>query len=149
MSTPAAPVRAAMWQRFATQIGILLVIVALAILFSRIQPRFFSPATVALIFKYYSPVAVLALGMTFVILTGGIDLSVGFLMMFLMFVMAALVKQGQAHPLLALLGGLAAALAIGGSVGAGVAVARIPPFILTLAVMVATYGATLLLSANR
>lgn len=138
--------RAGSW---ATQLGVFLVIVALAIFFSRIQPRFFGPATVALIFKYYTPVAVLALGMTFVILTGGIDLSVGFLMMFLMFVMAALVKQGQAHPLLALLGGLGAALAIGGAVGAGVAVARIPPFILTLAVMVATYGATLLLSANR
>ncbi len=134
---------------WATQIGIFVIIVLLAFLFSRIQPRFFSPTTVALIFKYYSPVAVLALGMTFVILTGGIDLSVGYLMMFLMFVMAYLARRMGWDPGLAMLAGLGTAVLTGAAVGAGVAMARIPPFILTLAVMVSAYGATLLLSNNQ
>ncbi len=133
---------------WATQIGILAVIVLLCLLFGRIQPRFISPTTVSLVFKYYSPVAVLALGMTFVILTGGIDLSVGYLMMFLMFVAAALFKRGM-DPTLALLASLGAAALIGTAVGVCVAIARIPSFIVTLAVMVAAYGATLLVSANR
>jgi ribose transport system permease protein len=125
------------------------VIVVLAFLFWRIQPRFLSWTTVSLIFKYYSPVAVLALGMTFVILTGGIDLSVGFLMMFLMFVMAKLAAASGLPPGAAILAGLAAACAVGACVGACVALARIPAFIITLAVMVGAYGATLLISGNQ
>lgn len=134
---------------WATQLGILVVIVVLIVVFSRIQPRFFSPNTVALIFKYYSPAAMLALGMTFVVLTGGIDLSVGFLMMFLMFVMAHLTKRAGWDPGLAMVAGLGTAILTGSAVGASVALARIPPFIITLAVMVGTYGATLLLSENQ
>ncbi|MFN3651012.1 MAG: ABC transporter permease [Armatimonadota bacterium] len=135
--------------KFATQLGVLAVIVVLAVIFARAQPTFLSWNTVALIFKYYSPVAVLALGMTFVILTGGIDLSVGFLMMLLMFVMAGLWKGSGAPPAAALAGGFGAALAIGGAVGACVAVFRIPSFIVTLAVMVAAYGGALLISNNQ
>ena len=133
---------------WATQIGILVVIVLLCVLFGRIQPRFVSTTTVSLIFKYYSPVAVLALGMTFVILTGGIDLSVGYLMMFLMFVSAALFKRGM-DPTLSLLASFGTAAVIGTAVGMCVALARIPSFIVTLAVMVAAYGATLLISSNQ
>ncbi len=132
----------------ATQLGVLLVIVALVGLFGALQPVFLRLNTVAFIFKYYSPVAVLALGMTFVILTGGIDLSVGFLMMFLMFVMAGLTARG-ADPSVALLAGLGTALLAGAAVGAGVSLARIPAFILTLAVMVGAYGATMLVSGNQ
>jgi ribose/xylose/arabinose/galactoside ABC-type transport system permease subunit len=138
-------VRPAAW---ATQLGIAAVILLLAAVFAQVQPRFLSWNTVALVFKYYSPVAVLALGMTFVILTGGIDLSVGFLMMFLMFVMAALADRGQ-DAALSLLAGLGAAAVIGSAVGACVSMARIPSFIITLAVMVSAYGATLLISGNQ
>jgi ribose/xylose/arabinose/galactoside ABC-type transport system permease subunit len=146
---PAGSRGRASWSRWAAQAGLLLVIVLLAALFSRIQPLFFSWSTVALIFKYYSPVAILALGMTFVILTGGIDLSVGFLMMFLMFVMAGLTAGRGTVPGVSLLAALGAACAIGGAVGACVTLARIPSFIITLAVMVASYGATLLISGNQ
>jgi len=131
------------------QAGLVLVLVGLVLLFGAGQPRFLSPTTLALIFKYYSPVAILALGMTFVILTGGIDLSVGFVMMLLMFVMAGLPDRGLVPPGLAVLIGLGLGLALGGLVGIGVSVAGIPPFILTLALMVGSYGATLLLSGNQ
>lgn len=133
----------------AAQIALAAVILVLIGFFSRLNPGYLSPSTVSFIFRYYSPLAVLALGMTFVILTGGIDLSVGFLMMFLMFVMAALTNKMGWSPPLALLAGLASALAIGGFVGACVSVGRIPPFIITLAVMVGTYGGTLLISGNQ
>ena len=147
-TVPAAPL-AALTSRWATQLGLLVVIVALAVLFSRAQPGFLSWPNISLIFKYYSPVAVLALGMTFIILTGGIDLSVGFLMMFLMFVMAGLVKKSGLDPTLSLLAGVGAATGIGALVGACVAFARIPSFIISLAVMVAAYGGTILISGNQ
>ena len=65
------------------------VIVVFMVFLASRQRLFLTPGTAADLFKYYSPMAILALGMTFVILTGGIDLSVGFVMMLLMFVMAA------------------------------------------------------------
>lgn len=131
------------------QAGIAAVILLLVILFACIQPRFLSPATLALVFKYYSPLAVLALGMTFVILTGGIDLSVGYVMMLLMFVMAGLAKRWGVDPILALGAGFLSALTLGAAVGSAVALARVPSFVITLATMVGSYGATLLLSGNQ
>lgn len=140
---------AALLRRWATPLGLLLVIGGLATVFALLQPRFLSTETVALIFRYYSPVAVLALGMTFVILTGGIDLSVGYVMMLLMFVMAVAATRLGMPPAAALGAGLGTALLLGLGVGAAVAWARIPPFIITLAGMVGAYGATLLLSGNQ
>lgn len=148
-SPPGGAVANLLANRWATQLGLALVIVILAVLFSRAQPGFLTWPNLSLIFKYYSPVAVLALGMTFVILTGGIDLSVGFLMMFLMFVMAGLARKSGLDPNLSLLAGLGTAAGIGSLVGACVAFARIPSFIISLAVMVAAYGGTLLISGNQ
>ena len=151
MSEPLSPKPNA-WSRlgpFAAQLALVAVILALVGLFSRLNPGYFSPTTLSFIFRYYSPLAVLALGMTFVILTGGIDLSVGFLMMFLMFVMAGLTNLAGWGPLPAIAAGLGAALLTGGGVGACVSLARIPPFIITLAVMVGAYGGTLLISNNQ
>ncbi len=133
----------------ATLIGIACVLLGLVVVFSVVQPRFLSPTTLSLIFRYYSPVSVLALGMTFVILVAGIDLSVGFLMVLLMFVMATAVTKGGIPPVGALLLGLVSAVVVGVASGAAIAVARMPPFIVTLAVMVGANGATLLLSGNQ
>lgn len=137
------------WAGKGAQIGLALVILVLVVVFSRLNPGYLSGTTLSFIFRYYGPLAVLALGMTFVILTGGIDLSVGFLMMFLMFVMAGLAVKLSWHPGLSLAAGLGAGAAIGGLVGLCVSLARIPPFIITLAVMVAAYGGTLLISGNQ
>jgi len=151
MTVPAAPTSAEGRSpaRWATQVGLLVVIVLLVALFSRLNPSYLSPSTVSLIFRYYSPIAVLALGMTFVILTGGIDLSVGFLMMFLMFVMAGLTNMQGWNPAAAMAAGLVTAAGVGLAVGVCVSVFRIPAFIITLAVMVAAYGGTLLISGNQ
>lgn len=132
------------------QIGLLLILMLLAGYLASRQPLFLTPGTAAQMFKYYSPMAMLALGMTFIILTGGIDLSVGFVMMLLMFVMAGLMRDHPAlAPSVALLGGAGAALLIGAVNGLSVAYGRIPAFIVTLAMMVASYGVTLLISRNQ
>ena len=132
------------------QVGLALIILLLAGYLASRQPLFLTPGTAAQMFKYYSPMAMLALGMTFIILTGGIDLSVGFVMMLLMFVMAGLMRdQPSLSPALAMGAGAVVALFIGAINGASVAYARIPAFIVTLAMMVASYGATLLISRNQ
>lgn len=131
------------------QLGLMLVICAL-IMFLRRQPLFFTLGTAAQIFKYYSPMAMLALGMTLIILTGGIDLSVGFVMMLLMFVMAGLARDHPTlSPIVMLGAGLGTSLLIGGFLGGSIAYGRIPAFIVSLAGMVAAYGVTMLISRNQ
>src|SRR5262245_42445357 len=129
------------------QFGLVLILLVLMAFLQSRQPLFLTTGTAAQIFKYYSPMAMLALGMTFIILTGGIDLSVGFVMMLLMFVMAGQVRDHPGiAPLLAISAGLLAALGIGAVNGVAIAVFRIPAFIVTLALMVASYGGTLFIS---
>jgi ribose transport system permease protein len=78
-----------------------------------------------------------ALGMTFVILTGGIDLSVGALLAVAGVTAAALSGRGT---LVAVAGGVGAATALGLVNGLVIAKARIQPFIVTLAMMIAARG---------
>lgn len=92
----------------------------------------------------------IAFGMTLVIVTGGIDLSVGSLVA-LTGVVAALVMQrcGGSSPTLAIALGLACGVAtgalIGGSSGAIIARFSIPPFLVTLAVMLMARGMAFIL----
>src|SRR5580658_8611408 len=55
----------------------ILVLVALLILFSALAPEFFTANNLSILTKHVAITALLAIGMTFVVLTGGIDLSVG------------------------------------------------------------------------
>jgi simple sugar transport system permease protein len=77
---------------------------------------------------------VAAVGATFVILSGGIDLSVGSVIAFTTIFVASLVSQGL-HPLPAMGLALAAGTAFGALQGLLVAAFRIPPFLVTLAGM--------------
>ena len=101
---------------------------------------------VASFLRYNSMFALVSLGMAFVIMTGGIDLSVG--------AVAALgsVVAALASPY-GLFAGLAAGMAAGFAVGVlnGVLIVRlgIVPFITTLATMLAARGAALLLAGNQ
>lgn len=136
--------------RWLPQVGLVTIILVLAFYLAAQQPLFLTPGTATQIFKYYSPMAMLALGMTFIILTGGIDLSVGFVMMLLVFVTAGLVRDHPGlSPYAAMGAGLAAALGVGAVNGLSIAYARIPSFIVTLAMMVVAYGVTLLISQNQ
>ncbi|HNR31538.1 MAG TPA: ABC transporter permease [Candidatus Hydrogenedentes bacterium] len=108
------------------------------------KPSFFSLDNAILILNQSSVHGVVAVGMTFVILTGGIDLSVGSMLAFAG-VICALVTQWGGDPVaLWIGGGWIAALALGATAGAlvGLLVTRfaIPPFIATLALMSSLRG---------
>jgi ribose transport system permease protein len=83
---------------------------------------------------------IVALGMTFVILTGGIDLSVGALLAVAGVIAANLANRGLA---VALLAAVAATTILGLINGALIAKARIQPFIVTLGMMIAARGLAL------
>ncbi|HKV44685.1 MAG TPA: ribose ABC transporter permease [bacterium] len=135
-STPHA--RRVSLQRFGLSIAFVALVVALALL----SPAFLTPENLLNVARQVSVNAIIAAGMTFVILTAGIDLSVGSLVALAGVVMASALKAGA--PLVL---GAAAGLAVGAGFGAanGVAAAygRVAPFIVTLAMLTIARGATL------
>lgn len=91
---------------------------------------------------------VLAVGMTFVILSGGIDLSVGAVMGFTTVALAVMIEGAGLHPLAAFGLVLAGGALFGCGVGAAIHVLKAPPFIVTLTAMFLARGAALMLSTD-
>jgi inositol transport system permease protein len=121
-----------------------LFLIALMALFAIIEPRFLSSINLFNVMRQVSITGLLAIGMTFVILTAGIDLSVGSLLAFAGLVAAAVEKGGLENRFTVGEGGVgygwgAAALAaiavgIAGGYLQGLAITRlkVPPFVVTL-----------------
>lgn len=122
------------------------VMIALAVVFiaavAILLPAFFQPSNLLNVGRQSAIVGVIAIGMTFVILTGGIDLSVGSTLALSGVTMAILVNDGWLIGS-AILVALATGLVVGLINGIGVAVLKIQPFIMTLATMVAVAGLSL------
>lgn len=88
-----------------------------------------------------------AIGATYVILTGGIDLSVGAVIALTSVAAAALVGKGV-HPILAILICLAGGTAFGGAMGKIIVVFEVPPFLVTLAGLFMARGLAYLISTE-
>jgi ribose/xylose/arabinose/galactoside ABC-type transport system permease subunit len=93
-------------------------------------------------------VAIIAVGMTFVIITAGIDLSVGSIVAFSGVVLASVLRAGVPVPV-ALLAGLAAGLVCGLANGLFITRGNLPPFISTLGMMSVLRGGALLYTGGR
>lgn len=96
-----------------------------------------------------APVGLLSVGMTLVIATGGIDLSVGAVMAVAAAVTALIATRGPVHPAALIAAAVAAAGAAGLWNGALVAFVRIQPIVATLILMVAGRGLAQLLTAGQ
>lgn len=108
------------------------------------MPTFLSFRSLVLILNQSAVHGIVAVGMTFVILAGGIDLSVGSMLAFSGVVCALLVQWGGDHVGLWIVLGWACALVTGAAggalIGGLVTGMRIPPFIATLALMSSLRG---------
>lgn len=125
--------------------GILPILVLIVIVFSFIAPNFMTEANMMNITRQASINIVLAAGMTFVILTGGIDLSVGSILG----VTAVMALVGSLNPAFADFAvpiALLAGLGMGVFNGLLVAYAGLPPFIVTLGTYTALRGAAYLVA---
>jgi len=92
-----------------------------------------------------SPLGIIAVGMTFVILSGGIDLSVGSVMALTGVVLAGLIEDFKVHPLLAIALVLLLGMVLGLGMGGVVRYFGLAPFIVTLAGMFFARGLALVL----
>ncbi|MFL5022747.1 MAG: ABC transporter permease [Microvirga sp.] len=126
--------------------GVLLALLALILVGWLRYENFLGAFNVLSVLRYNSMFALVALGMCFVIITGGIDLSVGSTAA-LGSVVAALLSPYGVLP--GLLGGLAAGLAVGACNALIITQLNILPFITTLATMLAASGCALLLAENQ
>lgn len=144
--TEEAPRRQLRWQQFM----ILGALVVLFVVFSIASPNFLTMSNVAGILLAAAVTGILALGTSFVIATGGIDLSVGTTMT-LVSVMLAVFGTSAYLGLpfgIAIVLALVFGAALGLLVGFVVAYLGIPPFIATLAMMMATQGASLIITGS-
>ncbi len=109
----------------------LIVLVVAIIVFGIISPEFLRPQALSLLVQQMAVVGALAAGQTLIILTAGVDLSIGMAMVLASLVMAKL-NAGGVPGVLALLIGIAVAIATGLLNGILVTRIRLPPFIVTL-----------------
>ena len=109
-----------------------LVLIVSILVFGLIAPRFLSPAVLSLVLQQVTVIGIVAIAQTLIILTAGIDLSVGAILVLSTFVMGRLaVSSGVPLPL-AIAGGMAIGTLMGAFNGFLVAKIKLPPFIVTL-----------------
>ncbi|HUI09035.1 MAG TPA: ribose ABC transporter permease [Bacteroidota bacterium] len=138
--------------RLTGEFGIGIAFVLEFLLFALLSPYFFTPDNLLNVTLQASITAIIAAGMTFVILTGGIDLSVGSLVAFAGIVATSTIKAGL-PPAAGIIAGLLAGWAVGAFSGAfaGFFITRfnIAPFIVTLATMTVWRGAAFVWTDGR
>jgi fructose transport system permease protein len=113
-------------------LGPLIVLVVSAIVFQFLNARFLASADISLMLQQVAVVAALGVAQTMIILTAGIDLSIGAAMILAQLFMAHVAATNHVAGLLALIIGLLVGLSTGVLNGALVTRFRIPPFITTL-----------------
>ena len=132
--------------RITPSLAVILVLVILVSIAALRYDGFLGTYNVQSVLRYNSMFALVALGMCFVIMTGGIDLSVGSVAAMCSVVSALLSSYGLFQ---GLAGGIAAGILAGLINGVLITKLKILPFIATLATMLAASGTGLLLAGNQ
>ncbi|MGE5607326.1 MAG: ABC transporter permease subunit [Bacteroidota bacterium] len=117
-------------------------LIGLAIVLTILTPRFLTLSNFTNILRQTSLNAIMAVGMTFVILTAGIDLSVGSIFAFAAAITAGMLAGGV-NVYFAVAAGLVIGAFLGTVNGFLITMGKVPPFISTLAMMTILRGATL------
>lgn len=132
-----------------SQYGLLAALLVLCILLTIITPRFLTLPNVMIIVTQVTINALLAFGVTFVIITGGIDLSLGSIVALASVAAASFAHPGTYPLAVPLAVGLLVGLAIGAFNGLVITRGKVPPFIVTLGTMTIARGLALIWSNGR
>jgi len=136
------------FSHYGRQLGTLAGLLALVVVLWALTPHFLTVSNLLNVAEQATIIAIVAVGMTFVIITAGIDLSVGSVLAFAGVVMASLLHAGLPLPL-ALVAGLVTGLLCGVVNGLLITVGRLPPFIATLGMMSVARGSALMFTEGR
>ncbi len=133
---------------FLQKYGLLLFLILFAVVLTVLSDRFLTVSNLINVLRQASINGILSVGMTMVILTGGIDLSVGSVLALTVVVTADIMQKG--YPVsAALLAGMTIGAALGMINGILVSRGRIPPFIATLGMMTFARGVALAYTNGR
>lgn len=128
--------------RFYDKFGVLIVFILIFVISCMLSDKFLQAGNLFNIMRQISMFGILAVGMTFVIVSGGIDLSVGSIIALVAVVSANMVNRHGILP------AIAVALIIGAAAGlingVGITFGNIPPFIMTLGTMYMASGIALI-----
>jgi ribose transport system permease protein len=124
-------------------------LIILVLVFSLSSNNFLQFSNIVGILLSTAVIGVLALGSTFVIITGGIDLSVGTVMTFSSVMTGVMLINWQLPMPFGIIGGILTGAFCGLLSGFAVAKLKIPPFIATLAMMMITKGLSLVISETK
>jgi inositol transport system permease protein len=131
--------------RYALAVALVLVCLALAIR----QPSFLTLDNWAIVVRQIAINGILAVGVTFVLLTGGVDLSLGSVLALAGVTAAGFAQPGESPVWVSLLAGLAVGCGCGLINGMAVTWGRVAPFIVTLGMMAVARGLALVVSGGR
>ncbi|AYH40130.1 ribose ABC transporter permease [Christensenella minuta] len=120
--------------------GIVFVLIALIVIFTILSNRFLTADNIFNILRQVSIVGIIAVGMTFIMLTGGIDLSVGSVAGFAGVGAALLMTEQAMNPVLAAIIMCLFGIGLGLANGFFISKLAVPPFIATLGMMVSIRG---------
>lgn len=132
-------------QRFSSAMFLVIMIIVASLL----NDNFFEVSNFLNISKQIAILGVMALAQTFVILTGGIDLSVGSVVSFTGCLMVLLVEKFAFPPMIAILLGILSGVLCGFISGVVIVKGKIPPFIATLGMTSVVAGAAQLITNGR
>lgn len=132
------------FNKFYDKYGVLVVFVIIFTISCLLSPKFLKMANLLNIMRQISMFGILAIGMTFVIIAGGIDLSVGSVIALVCVVSAKVVNSYGIAP--AIFAALLIGLAVGLINGIGVTYGKLQPFIMTLGTLSMVSGAAYIYS---
>lgn len=119
--------------------GLIWTLIIMCVIAAVISPAFLNPFNVINVLRQIALFGIVSAGMTFVILTAGIDLSIGSIVA-VTAVVSALLLQAGIPITIVIVAGLLVGVALGMINGVGITLGRIPPFIMTLGMMVMGRG---------
>lgn len=129
--------------------GMLAAFILICLLLSLITPNFFSLQNMTIVLRQVSINGILAIGVTFVIIAGGIDLSLGSVVALAGVVAAIFAHPGEYALIVPIAMAISVGLAIGCLNGMVVTWGKVAPFIVTLGMMTIARGLALVVSDGR
>lgn len=142
-----APKRSRLSVQAIHQLTLLGVLIGLVVMFGLIEPVFFKPRVLFDVFNIIGEIGIMALAMTYVITTGGVDLAVGYNLQ-LSAILFGVTYAGTGNIVLAIIVAIATGTVLGAFNGVVVSRSKIPPLVTTLATMYLYRGISMIIAGS-
>lgn len=129
-------------------VSVSVALTVMILVFGIINPSFFSGENTTNLLRQVVPIMIIGIGQSYVMITGGIDLSIGSVAGMSSMISATLMTRGAMDPWLASVITLAACCMVGLANGLLVSIAKLPAFIATLGTMIIARGVAQLANGN-